>query len=124
MNDKPKMGRPPIILPDDVVARYISGELTSAAAVAREVGCCWITAHARLRDLGVNRSRAGSNNLSALARGILLRQPYHERNLRMVQLRASGWTLASIGAEYGLTRERVRQILKRENHEPATKLST
>jgi hypothetical protein len=34
-----------------------------------------------------------------------------ERNERIVQLAADGWTLAAIGTEVGLTRERVRQIL-------------
>ena len=35
----------------------------------------------------------------------------NERELEVLRLRASGATLAEIGAEIGLTRERVRQIL-------------
>ena len=34
------------------------------------------------------------------------------RQKRMLQLRRAGMTLQAIGDEYGMTRERVRQILK------------
>ena len=36
------------------------------------------------------------------------------RNLEIVQLREEGWTLQRIGDKYGVTRERVRQILHHE----------
>jgi hypothetical protein len=36
------------------------------------------------------------------------------RDARMAELRRDGWTLAAIGAEYGLSRQRVEQILKRD----------
>jgi DNA-directed RNA polymerase sigma subunit (sigma70/sigma32) len=48
-------------------------------------------------------------NLESWAR-LLEREPY-VRNARMRRLRDRGWTLARIGSEYGLTRERVRQVL-------------
>lgn len=35
------------------------------------------------------------------------------RELDMVKRRKQGWTLAAIGAHYGLSRERIRQILER-----------
>lgn len=34
------------------------------------------------------------------------------RTMAMVALREQGWTLADIGDAFGLTRERVRQILE------------
>jgi hypothetical protein len=37
----------------------------------------------------------------------------HERESRMVELHRAGFTLAQIGTMYGITRERVRQILQR-----------
>lgn len=38
-----------------------------------------------------------------------------ERNKRILELRGLGWTLEKIGYEYGITRERVRQVI--EQHE-------
>ena len=35
-----------------------------------------------------------------------------ERNRRIVELRQSGLTLAEVGAKFGITKERVRQIVK------------
>jgi len=37
------------------------------------------------------------------------------RNADMIQLRDEGWTLQKIGDKYGLTRERVRQIINQYN---------
>ena len=41
----------------------------------------------------------------------------------MLELRASGWTLEQIGEKYGLTRERVRQIIGTTN-KPKAKADT
>lgn len=35
-----------------------------------------------------------------------------ERNRRIVELRQGGLTLAEVGAKFGITKERVRQIVK------------
>jgi len=37
-----------------------------------------------------------------------------ERNQEIIRLRADGWTLQAIGDKYGLTRERIRQILENQ----------
>ncbi len=40
------------------------------------------------------------------------------RREEMIKLRKEGWTLEEIGMKYGLTKERVRQILLDKNKPP------
>ena len=37
-----------------------------------------------------------------------------ERNREIVRLRADGWTMVDIGRRFGITKQRVHQILRRE----------
>ena len=40
-----------------------------------------------------------------------------QRNDNIIELREEGWTLARIGEKYGITRERVRQIINQYESE-------
>jgi len=60
------------------------------------------------------------NERKAASRGWMAQAvPYNGRAATMLALRLEGWTLARIGQEFGLTRERVRQILGKAYREGA-----
>ena len=96
-----RVGRPLAhVLTDDQLDRYRRGEV-SAKALAREAGWPLQTVCAALRRQGVAVRPRGR------------RPPRRGRAevAEMRRLRAEGWTLARVGQRFGLTRERVRQLL-------------
>lgn len=94
---------PPIRLPAALLARYRAGEL-SAAQLAALTGQNRNLVRAELRRRGLLR------NLSqAMAAAHALR--WGERRREILRLHAEGWSNARIGRRYGVTGERIRQIV-------------
>lgn len=57
---------------------------------------------------------AGKSPSEILATSVLpLREQWRARRGRILAMRKSGSTLAAIGGEFGITRERVRQIVNK-----------
>ena len=68
--------------------------------------------------------RAGLSSADvSFARLIWTRDRLKPRLEKMVELREAGWTLEAIGDQFGVTRERVRQILKKAGAVNAQELS-
>lgn len=90
--------------------RYLAGE--SLETLTRSEG----VSRGRLLEMVRAGAAACGRTLSfrSLIPHVWVAHPTSARNNRMVALRARGWTQARIAEKYGVTAERVRQILIRE----------
>ena len=92
-------------VPRGLVERYKRGELT-IVDIARRLGISRPTVALRLREQGVHIRTASE---VASLRG---RQQGGPRDREIGRLRAKGWAVTAIAGRFGISRTRVRQILK------------
>lgn len=90
----------------DTFSRFAASGFTMLET-ATETGCCYATVAKYAREHDIKFLRSGLAHKS-------------ERSERMAALYRQGKTLEQIGAEYGITRERVRQIINK-HHGPTGK---
>lgn len=87
-----------------VAPLYAAGQSTAEIAAAE--GVCVSTIYKALRFVGVERRRCGPTNPT---RGVADAQRAEEFSRRYL----AGETLKAIGDDYGISRERVRQVLRK-----------
>lgn len=86
---------------DDI--KRMAGEGASLADAAAFVGCSYVGLHAWARRNGVTFARAGKRTAKSWSED--------PRAQRMATMYRQGLTLEKIGAEFNVTRERVRQVI-------------
>lgn len=90
---------------DAVIREYVDG--ATGSELAEKYGVSTPTVLSRVRAAGVARRRGPRQGHGS-------KRMCPDRDAAIAARRRSGETLQSIGDEYGLTRERVRQICQRE----------
>ena len=104
MTPKPKMGRPRNPNRRAAVKMYLTTKLT-VRAVAQKIGVHRATVGWWLRDAG------GKIDYSRIARYC---QSRRENIPEILQRYKAGHTLADLGLVFGISKQRVHQLLKRE----------
>ncbi len=83
---------------EELIAAYRSGK--TLQQVGREFGCSAVIVARRLEQAGIARRLRGARS-----------QENEARLSQMVEMRAAGQELRDIGKRFGVSRERVRQLL-------------
>lgn len=105
-------GRPPLNLDKRVLTYFYVTKQLTIKAVAHKLDCTPPTVKRYLKKYGIpRRSRAvGYKNEG----NVKLMERAAPRRIAMKILRKEGMTLQQIADAYGLTRQRVHQIIKKE----------
>lgn len=94
----------------DVESRYLGGE--GLRSISEDIGCSAPTLRRYLRESGIEIRAPGSPGISKLHGSYRqINGAATERYGRMATMRRNGATLETIGKEFHITKERVRQIL-------------
>jgi hypothetical protein len=92
-------------MPRELVQGYVRGDLT-IVDIARRLGVSRVTVALRLREQGVHiRTPSEVANVQGRGQG-------GPRDREICRLRAKGWAVTAIAGRFGISRQRVLQILK------------